>query len=66
MDKNLARRVIDEIVKCNGALSAPEVVVVEMPDVIQRDAARKAILAAAAGASGSSKVVNERIECCKK
>jgi hypothetical protein len=47
MDKGVAKRVIDEIVKCNAALSALEVVAREIPDPVQRDAARRAILEAA-------------------
>jgi hypothetical protein len=46
MDKDLAKRLIEEIVKCNAVLSAAEVVAREIPDPVQRDAARKAFMEA--------------------
>lgn len=47
MDKDLAKRLLDQLVKCHEAMSAAEVIAREIPNPAQRDAARKAIIEAA-------------------
>lgn len=47
MDKDLAKRLMDQLVKCHEAMSEAEVIAREISDPSHREAARKAILEAA-------------------